>query len=124
MAKKKIYSTDELIMAVVSGMQEKKAKSIKVLDLSKLNSGVADCFVICHGTSDKQVEAIADSVDEIVRKKTGEKPWSSEGKQKAEWILLDYINVIVHVFVEPKRNFYGLEVLWGDALITSFDDIE
>ena len=111
MNKKKIDETDLLLQAIVSGMQEKKAKQIKVLDLRKIPSAFADCFVVCHGGSDRQVEAIADSVEEVVRKKLKEKPWSVEGKERAEWVLMDYINVVVHVFVEEKRSFYAIEEL-------------
>lgn len=124
MNKKKADETDLLVMSIVAGMQEKKAKSIKVLDLRNVPSAFADCFVVCHGNSDRQVEAIADSIEETVRKKLKEKPWSVEGKAKSEWVLLDYINVVVHVFIEEKRHFYAIEELWGDAEITEFDDLD
>jgi ribosome-associated protein len=123
MSKNKIDDTEILVTSIVSGMQEKKAKQIKVLDLRNLESRFADFFVVCHGTSDRQVEAIADSVEEFARKKTKEKPWHVEGKERAEWVLLDYINVVAHVFTEEKRNFYAIEDLWGDAEITQFEDI-
>ncbi|MCK9480352.1 MAG: ribosome silencing factor [Bacteroidia bacterium] len=123
MNKKKSDETDLLVMGIVAEMQEKKAKSIKILDLRKLKSGFTDCFVICHGTSDRHVESIADSVEETVRKKLKEKPWHIEGTERNEWVLIDYINVVAHIFVEPKRNFYAIEELWGDAEITEFDDV-
>lgn len=123
MNKKKSDETDLLVMGIVAGMQEKKAKSIKILDLRKLKSGFTDCFVICHGTSDRHVESIADSVEETVRKKLKEKPWHIEGTERNEWVLIDYINVVAHIFVEPKRNSYAIEELWGDAEITEFDDV-
>jgi ribosome-associated protein len=122
MNKNKTDNPDLLATSIVSGMQEKKAKQIKVLDLRKLDSGFADFFVICHGSSDRQVEAIADSVEEIVRKKCKEKPIHMEGKERSEWILMDYIDVVVHIFQEEKRQFYAIEELWGDAEIISFED--
>lgn len=100
---------------IISGMQEKKAHQIVTLDLRNIRSAVADYFVICHGDSDRQVEAIAKSVEEQVYKGTGEDPWHREGFRNAEWILLDYIDVVVHVFLRDKREFYGLERLWADA---------
>jgi ribosome-associated protein len=124
MNKNKIDDSDFLATCVVAGMQEKKGKDIKVLDLRKLNSSFADFFVVCHGNSDRQVNAIVDSVEELIRDKCKEKPYHIEGKERAEWILMDYINVVVHVFVEEKRNFYAIEDLWGDAEITEFQSID
>lgn len=123
MKKTKSDETDLLVMSIVAGMQEKKAKSVKVLDLRNIKSGFTDCFVICHGTSDRHVESIVDSVEEVARKKTKEKPWNIEGSERNEWVLIDYINVVVHVFVQDKRKFYAIEELWGDADITEFDDV-
>ncbi len=119
--KKKIVQLD-LKDAIVKGMQEKKGNQISVLDLRKLKSSMADYFVICHASSDKQVSAIADSVEEFARKLTGEKPWHIEGLESAEWILMDYFDVVVHIFKEEKRAFYGIEELWGDADITQIKD--
>lgn len=106
---------------IVHGMQEKKAANIVSLDLRPLKSPFSDYMVICHGGSDRQVEAIADSVEEEVRKAIGEKPFHREGSDKAEWILLDYVTVVVHVFSEEKRRFYAIEELWGDAPSQKFD---
>ncbi|MBL7812053.1 MAG: ribosome silencing factor [Bacteroidetes bacterium] len=107
--------SDILAAIAVKGMQEKKAHDIVTLDLRKLRSSFADIMVICHGTSDRQVDSIADSVEAEIQKATGEKPLHREGGDKAEWVLLDYVNVVVHVFLEEKRRFYGIEELWGDA---------
>lgn len=106
-----------LVEVIIHGMQEKKANKIVSLDLRQLKTRFADYMVICHGGSDRQVEAIADSVEEEVRKALSEKPFHREGSDKSEWILLDYVNVVVHVFSEEKRNFYNIEELWGDAEI-------
>lgn len=105
----------ELLNAIIDGMLDKKGHQILVLDLRPTGNSVADWFVICHGTSNTQADAIADSVEETVRKRLNEKPWHTEGFQNAEWILLDYVNVVVHVFQEPIRDFYRLEDLWADA---------
>jgi ribosome-associated protein len=99
----------------VKGMQEKKAKNIVLMDLRKIHNAVTDYFVICHGDSNTQVDAIAGSVEEEIRKAIGEKPWHREGFQNAEWILLDYVDIVVHVFQKEHRDFYKLESLWADA---------
>ncbi len=103
---------------IVDAMQEKKAKDITTLDLSKLDRKIADAFIICHADNDRQVMAIADAIEENTRKTLREKPWHREGFQNKEWILLDYIDTVVHVFLTDKRRFYALEELWGDAEIT------
>ncbi len=111
----------DLVNAVIEGMQEKKAQDIVYLDLRETGSSTADYFVICHGDSNTQVDAIADSVIEEVRKNVSEKPVRSEGKSNSEWVLIDYFNVIVHIFYRETRSFYDLEGLWGDAKIESIE---
>lgn len=120
--KKKGPDSEKLTKAIVKGMQEKKASEIVVLDLREVKNAVADFFVICSGGSDKQLEAISDSVDEEVFKATKEKPWHAEGKSNKEWMILDYINVVTHIFRTDRRHFYNLEKLWGDAVITEIED--
>jgi ribosome-associated protein len=122
MPKKKIISKVDLKDAIIKGMQEKKGNQIKVLDLRKLKSSMADFFIICHASSDKQVSAIADSVEEFSRKLADEKPLHIEGFESAEWILMDYFDIVVHIFQEEKREFYAIEELWGDAEITVIKD--
>lgn len=123
MAKKtKGISSEKLSEIIVKGMQEKKAIDIVVMDLRKVKNAVADFFVICSGNSDKQLDAIADSVDEEVYKAFKENPWHTEGKNNKEWMLLDYINVVAHVFRKDRRDFYALERLWGDADIMEIAD--
>ncbi len=109
--------TDVLTELVVHGMQEKKAAEIAVIDLRKLGNAVADYFIICSASSDTQLDAIARSVEDEVHKITGQWPWQSEGRTNREWVLLDYVDVVVHVFLRDKRTFYALEELWGDAPI-------
>ena len=101
--------------AIVEGMQENKAKDIVVLDLRKISNSVCDFFVICSGESSTQVDGISTSVSRHTRKELSEKPWHIEGKTNSEWILLDYINVVAHIFYKDARSFYELEDLWSDA---------
>ncbi|MBP9924843.1 MAG: ribosome silencing factor [Cyclobacteriaceae bacterium] len=120
--KKKGVDSEKLSDAIVKGMQEKKAFDIVVMDLRMVKNAVADYFVICSGNSDKQLEAISDSIDEFVFKKVKEKPWHMEGKSNKEWMILDYISVVSHIFRKDKRQFYSLEKLWGDAEITEIEE--
>jgi ribosome-associated protein len=101
--------------AIVEGMQENKAKDIVVLDLRKISNSVSDFFVICSGESSTQVDGISTAVTRHTRKELSEKPWHIEGKTNSEWILLDYINVVAHIFYKDARSFYELEDLWSDA---------
>ncbi len=125
MAKRKkapTHNTEKLRDLIVKGMQEKKASEIVVMDLRKVKNAVADFFIICSGSSDKQLDAIADSVDEEVFKGLKENPWHVEGKNNKEWMILDYINVVAHIFRKDRRTFYALEKLWGDAEITEIEE--
>ena len=115
--KRRLQGSKKLSDLIVKGMQEKKALDIVVMDLREVKNAVADFFVICSGTSDKQLAAIADAVDEEVYKTLEENPWHAEGKYNKEWMLLDYITVVAHIFKKDKREFYALEKLWGDAMI-------
>ena len=119
--KKAIDSIDLLTEAVKEALLDKKAKDPVILDFRKLNSSLCDSFIICHGTSRTQVEALADGVIRDVKKKTGLSPYHREGFENAEWILIDYADIIVHIFQESKRDFYNLEQLWADAEIVNLD---
>ncbi|MDH5604417.1 MAG: ribosome silencing factor [Cyclobacteriaceae bacterium] len=110
-------SSSYLIQSVVKGMKEKKATDIIVMDLRETNNSVADFFVICTGNSDTQIDAISSSIDDIVYKECNENPWHIEGKSTKEWMLIDYITVVAHVFKKEKRDFFNLENLWGDARV-------
>jgi ribosome-associated protein len=114
--------TTSLLDAIVEGMQEKKAKNITIINLIGLEHRVADYFVICDADSTTHVNAIADTLEESVIKKTGEKPYHSEGHQNAEWILVDYVNIVAHVFMRETREFYNIEGLWADGEITTIAD--
>jgi ribosome-associated protein len=115
-------SSQKLSSLIVKGMQEKKANDIVLMDLRKVKNAVADFFVICSGNSDKQLDAIADSIDAEVYKGLNENPWHVEGKNNKEWMILDYTNVVAHIFRKDRRSFYALEKLWGDAEITEIED--
>ncbi|PIQ22957.1 MAG: ribosome silencing factor [Cytophagales bacterium CG18_big_fil_WC_8_21_14_2_50_42_9] len=109
--------SDILAELIVKGMQEKKASDICVINLKSLQNAVSDYFVISSANSDTQLDAIARAVEEEVFKITQQNPWQSEGRTNKEWILLDYVDVVVHIFLKDKREFYALEELWGDAPI-------
>ncbi len=112
---KRVSESELLCKAIVEGMQENKAKEIVVLDLRNLSSAVCDFFVICSGESSTQVDGISNAVNRFTRKALKEKPWHVEGKSNSEWILLDYISVVAHIFYKDARHFYQLEDLWSDA---------
>ena len=115
-------NSDILAELVVKGMQEKKANDIVVLNLKSLKNAVSDYFVIASATSDSQLDAIASSIEEEIFKATRQNPWQSEGRTNKEWVLLDYVDVVAHVFLKDKREFYALEELWGDAGVRRIED--
>jgi ribosome-associated protein len=115
-------SSSKLSELVAAGMMEKKAENIVVLDLRGISAAIADFFVIGSGTSDRHVESIADAVDEFVFKQTGSSPWHTEGNQNKEWILLDFVDVVAHVFKSETRQHFNLERLWGDAKAEVFSN--
>jgi ribosome-associated protein len=121
--KHRVLDSQLLCNTIVSGMQENNAQGITVLDLRKIKGAVTDFFVICSGESSTQVEGIADSVRRFTSKALKEKPWHVEGKRNAQWILLDYVNVVAHIFYKDVRKFYDLEDLWADAERTDIPDL-
>ena len=120
--RRKADHSEKLSQLVVKGMQEKKASDIVLMDLRKVRNAVADFFVICSGNSDKQLDAIAESIDEEVYKVLKEEPWHKEGKNNKEWVLLDYTNVVAHVFKRDTSSFYDIEKIWSDEEITEIED--
>ncbi|RZK77871.1 MAG: ribosome silencing factor [Pedobacter sp.] len=121
MVKKKLGNLSTYLSEIaVQGIQEKKGNDIVRLDLRELNSSVSDYFIICSANSSTQVKAIADSVEEEIFKNTQTDPWRKEGQETADWIILDYFDIVVHIFKTEKREFYGIEDLWGDAQTTSY----
>lgn len=117
-----LKQTSTLLDSIIEGMQERKAKNITILNLSGLENRVTDYFVICDADSNTHVNSIADSVENTVIKLTNEKAYHIEGRQNGEWILIDYINIVVHVFLRESREHYNIEGLWGDAEITAIED--
>lgn len=115
-------TSEELSNLVVKGMEDRKAEDIVLMDLREVKGAVTDFFVLCSGNSDTQIEAIAESVEEEVQKGISENPWRKEGFTNKEWILIDYVNVVAHVFKKEKRHFYGLEDLWGDAKVIHIEN--
>jgi ribosome-associated protein len=116
---KKIVSSDLLITEIIKGIEDVKGENISILDLREIENTVCDYFILCEGTSNTHVSAISASIQKNASKTLKEKPWHVEGESNAEWILLDYVNVVVHVFQKHVRQFYNLEGLWGDARITN-----
>jgi ribosome-associated protein len=120
--KKKSDGAEVLLASVIKGIFEKKGQNVLKIDLRKLDTRIADYFVICHAPSSTQVSALCDSVEDTVRIEAGEKPLHVEGLENSFWVLLDYGNVIVHIFLEEYRKFYSLESLWADAAIEVLED--
>ncbi|GAB5407777.1 MAG: ribosome silencing factor [Balneolaceae bacterium] len=110
-----------LVEMIIEGLRKRKAQDIVVLDVSEQTT-LTDYFIICSGNSDTQIKAIADSVEEELLEKAGEKAWKKEGLQARSWIILDFINTVVHVMSKEKRAFYDLERMWNDAKITHIEN--
>ena len=122
MGKRKLDVSDILLETIIEGIREVKGIDTSILDLKKIETAVCKYFVICSGTSNTHVSSITDSVKKIVSKEIQEKPWHIEGLNTSEWVLLDYSDIIVHVFQEQTREFYRLEDLWGDAKIRTIEN--
>lgn len=115
-------STDELIALILHGIEEVKGHDTNLLDLRGIENTVCDYFIICNGTSNTHVNAIVSSIQKTVSKAIKDKPWHVEGSENAEWVLMDYVNVVVHVFQKHIREFYDIEGLWGDAKVTIIEN--
>ena len=111
-------NADQLIASIIEGIEEVKGKEITILDLREIENTVCDYFIVCEGTSNTQVNAIVNSIQKQVSKSLKNNPWHTEGTENAEWVLIDYVNVVVHVFQKHIREYYDVESLWGDAKIT------
>ena len=114
--------SSNLIDIIINSIQEKKGIGLVSLDLRNIEGAICDNFIICQGNSSTQVRAIADFVVEEVKKVEGSNPWYKEGFENMQWILLDYVDIVVHIFQPDARSFYDVEGLWADAEITSFED--
>ncbi|MFY7664626.1 MULTISPECIES: ribosome silencing factor [Flavobacterium] len=116
---KKTTGNDELLAEIIKGIEEVKGNDIDILDLRAIDNSACDYFVICNGNSNTQVNAIVNSVQKTVSRALKDKPWHVEGSENAEWVLMDYVSIVVHVFQKHIREYYNIESLWGDAKITS-----
>lgn len=116
--------TKILIEKITEGIQEKKGKNIVIADLTKIDDTICQYFVICQGNSPSQVSAIVDSIKEFTRKGADSKPHGVDGLRNAEWVAMDYSDVLVHVFVPELRMFYNIEHLWADAKLTQIPDLD
>ena len=116
--------TTQLVETIVKGIQEKKGQSIVTANLTGIDGAICRYFVICQGNSPSQVEAITESVGEMARKELGEKPSTVAGLENAQWVAMDYGDVMVHIFVPDTRAYYDLEHLWDDAGLTHIEDID
>jgi ribosome-associated protein len=120
MAKKQI-NNDDLLANIIKGIEDVKGENIEILDLREIDNTVCDYFVICNGNSNTQVNAIVGSVQKVVSKELKDKPWHVEGTENGEWVLMDYVSIVVHVFQKHIREYYRIESLWGDAVITTIE---
>ena len=115
---KENINPDILIAKILESIDDLKAENVMLMDLREIENKSTDYFIICSGTSNTHVSSIASSVERGVSKELKEKPWHVEGGDVSEWVLLDYVNIVVHVFQKPQREFYNLEGMWGDAKTT------
>ncbi len=119
---KKTTQTSKILDAAIEGIRRIKGKELLMIDLTTIHHSECSYFLICHGSSNTQVDALAHSVEETVKELTGENTWHKDGYRNAIWILLDYGDLMVHVFKEEARTFYNLEGLWSDAKITKIEE--
>jgi ribosome-associated protein len=119
---KKTVHTDVLLASIIKGIEEVKGNDIDILDLRDIDTSVCEYFIICNGNSNTQVNAIVNSIQKIVSKELKDKPWHVEGTDNGEWVLMDYVNIVVHVFQKHIREYYNIEGLWGDAKITTIQN--
>ena len=117
----RLNSNSRIFKLILKAIQEKKGENIVSLDLRKIPEAVSDYFVICEATSTIQVKAIADFVEETVKKELGENPYRHEGYSASKWILIDYINIVVHIMLPENRKFYKLEDMWSDAILQEYN---
>lgn len=120
MANKK-PNLDQKLMLVLQGIQDVKGTDITIMDLRSIPNTACEYFVICNGSSNTQVNAITNSVQKVVSKAIQEKPWHVEGTENGEWVLMDFVDIVVHIFQPDIRTYYNLEDLWGDAKITTIE---
>ena len=118
----RLTRNSKIIKTIIAAIQEKKGETIISLDLRKINEAVADFFIVCEASNQPQIRAIADNVEARVREKCDENPYHHEGYQNLQWVLIDYVNVVVHIMLPENRQFYKLEEMWSDAASEAHDD--
>lgn len=116
--------TNDLTQHIIDGIQDRKGRAIKIVDLAGIDGAATDGFIICQGSSTMQVASIADNIREHVQKTAGQKPYNYDGYKNSQWIVIDYGSILVHVFLPETRQLYNLEELWSDAPITEIADID
>lgn len=117
-------NAQEVIDQIIEGIQEKKGKEIVIVDMLKLGNSICDYFVICQGNSPTQVSAITDSIEDTVRINCKRKPYAVDGLRNAQWVAMDYGDILVHIFLPDVRKFYDIEHLWADATLTTIPDLD
>lgn len=117
----KTADSDKLLNVITDALLDKKAEDITILDVHELTT-LADKFVICHANTDVQIKAIANNVNKATQEKLKEKAWKEEGRESRRWVILDYVNVVVHIFKKELREYYSLERMWNDAPIQKIED--
>ena len=120
----KNINAKEVIDQIVEGIQDKKGKEIVIVDMLKLGNSICDYFVICQGGSPAQVSAITYSIEDTVRINCGRKPYAVDGLRNAQWVAMDYGDILVHIFQPEVRKFYDIEHLWADATLTAIPDLD
>ena len=118
----RLTKSSKILKTIINAIKEKKGESIVSLDLRKVNEAVADFFIVCEASNQPQVRAIADHVKQEVKENCGESPYHHEGYQKLSWILIDYVNVVVHIMLSDTRKFYKLEEMWSDGTVLEHKD--
>jgi ribosome-associated protein len=118
----RLTRNSKIIKTIIAAIQEKKGENIISLDLRKINEAVADFFIVCEAGSQPQIRAIAENIETKLREKCEENPYHHEGYQNLQWVLIDYVNVVVHVMLPETRKFYKLEEMWSDAAAEEHDD--
>lgn len=121
--KQKNRAQDLLVRTVTKALSDKKGENIIMMDLRKITT-MADYFILCSGLSENHIKTLADEVIDICREELGERPWRSEGLDTKRWVVLDYVDVVVHIFREETRNFYGIERMWSDAAVTRYEETD
>jgi ribosome-associated protein len=117
----RLTRNSKIFKTIIKAIQDRKGENIVSLDLRKIDEAVADFFIICEANNQPQIRAIADSVEDSVKKECGESPYHHEGKSTLQWVLIDYVNIVVHILNPESRKFYKLEEMWSDASLAEHD---